>query len=212
MLSGIYCIKNVIDGKRYIGSSINLHQRRQDHFKTLRGNRHASAYLQHAFNKYSEVAFSFDVLLLCEPLDLLRYEQALIDLWEPEYNICKTAGNRLGMRHTDESKRKMSETKKARMTDELRAKNGDAHRGNKFTPEQRQRVGDAHRGLVHSKESRRKCSEAQKGRVFSEGTRKKMSESAKIRSSTKEWRDKYSLINKTKTITRDSNGRFVAGD
>lgn len=42
---GIYQIINIIDGKRYIGSSNNLHKRRLRHFWMLKNNRHTNYHL-----------------------------------------------------------------------------------------------------------------------------------------------------------------------
>lgn len=50
--SGIYCIKNKINDKLYIGSSSNIHKRFICHKYALRKDKHHNKPLQHSFNKY----------------------------------------------------------------------------------------------------------------------------------------------------------------
>lgn len=52
--SGIYCIINIKNSKRYIGSSKNIRQRLWTHRACLRHNNHENAHLQAAWNKYGE--------------------------------------------------------------------------------------------------------------------------------------------------------------
>lgn len=89
--SGVYMIRNKINGKRYIGSSVDLHQRRMVHFGSLRKGCHANIHLQRAFIKHGETAFEFHILLDCEPALTLEYEQRILDELKPEYNIALDA-------------------------------------------------------------------------------------------------------------------------
>lgn len=58
--------------------------------------------------------FSFEILWRCEPKDCLYFEQLYLDYYEPwaeiskGYNICKNSGNRKGVKHTEETKKKLS--------------------------------------------------------------------------------------------------------
>jgi group I intron endonuclease len=111
--SGIYQISNSINGKIYIGSSINLKQRFNDHKKLLRYNKHPNKHLQSAWNQYGEKAFIFNIIELVDNNSLLIREQYYIDLLYSSnknlgYNISKIAGNTLGTKRTDETKLKMS--------------------------------------------------------------------------------------------------------
>jgi group I intron endonuclease len=157
VLGGIYCIENSASGKRYIGSSINLAQRQYDHFKNLRGGRHHSIHLQRAFEKYGGFSFNFRVLMLCEPFELLRYEQALIDSWQPEYNICLHAGNSLGRKHTEATKKKISNIQLVtHNTPEFHAKASKSQTGKKRSDEFKQKVSLANSGKIVSEETRNK--------------------------------------------------------
>lgn len=111
-VSGVYRIQNTESGKLYIGSSVNIRWRALKHLSHLRRGVHRNAHLQAAFNMYGEQAFSFDLVGVCDKADLLICEQRHLDLLNPEYNICRSAANTLGYRHTAESKAKMSELNK----------------------------------------------------------------------------------------------------
>ena len=60
--TGIYQIVNLIDGKRYIGSSSNLKNRLNEHNRCLNKNCHHSKYLQNAYKKYGTGNFKFEIL------------------------------------------------------------------------------------------------------------------------------------------------------
>ena len=55
--SGIYLIVNLVNGKRYIGSSVDIYNRLHDHLSNLKHNRAHNAHLQAAWNKYGDKAF-----------------------------------------------------------------------------------------------------------------------------------------------------------
>lgn len=58
----IYQIKNLVNGKLYIGQTINYKSRKDKHLSLLRRNDHHNPYLQNAYNKYGEDAFEFSIL------------------------------------------------------------------------------------------------------------------------------------------------------
>lgn len=85
---GIYMIINLLNGKRYIGSSVNIRQRLWTHRSELRHNHHSNAYLQSAWNKYGESNFDYSILEKCSEDNKFDREQFYIDTMCPEYNIC----------------------------------------------------------------------------------------------------------------------------
>ncbi len=62
-ISGIYCIENKINSKKYIGLGVSTQRRTNDHIRWLRKNNHYNKYLQNAWNKYGEENFKFYVIL-----------------------------------------------------------------------------------------------------------------------------------------------------
>lgn len=104
--SGIYQIKNKINNKSYIGSSIRLNKRWKRHITDLKCNVHHSLALQRAVNKYGLDNFEFLILESCEDEQLLDREQYYLDTLNPEYNICTIAGNCLGIKQSEETKEK----------------------------------------------------------------------------------------------------------
>lgn len=85
-MQGIYKITNTINGKVYIGSSINIQKRLQDHKTNLRKNKHINLYLQAEYNEYTEDSFSFESLHECE--NILFWEGRFIDAYisyNPKY-------------------------------------------------------------------------------------------------------------------------------
>lgn len=79
-ISGIYCIKNNINNKIYVGSAKNLYHRLKSHFSALTNNCHANKKLQHAVNKYKISNFSILILeYILDKSTLLLREQHYID-------------------------------------------------------------------------------------------------------------------------------------
>ncbi len=60
--SGIYMIKNKINGKIYIGQSADIKKRWSSHIRKLENNTHENYDLQNDFNKYKIESFQFEVL------------------------------------------------------------------------------------------------------------------------------------------------------
>ena len=113
-LCGVYEIRNTVNGKVYIGSSVNIRERWYKHRKLLRGGKHNSAHLQSAWSKYGPHAFAFTVIEIVDsPEHLITKEQEWLDRTrcsdaEFGYNGSPTAFSCLGVKHTEESKQRMA--------------------------------------------------------------------------------------------------------
>lgn len=108
---------NTINGKRYIGSSVDIFRRLKEHRKLLRAGKHHSTHLQFAWRKYGAAAFSMTILLICGSVECVANEQNLIDQFQSAnrkfgYNASPTAGSIFGLKWSPESKaRKSAQTK-----------------------------------------------------------------------------------------------------
>lgn len=169
--SGCYVIENKLNGHRYVGSSVNVPVRLAWHRRLLKHDKHHSRHLQRAWNKYGRDAFDFIFLMICDKSKLLHYEQKLIDAWNPEYNVCRFAGNTLGKKHTPEAKKKMSLSRIGKHpSEETRLRNSLSNKGraswNKgksLSEEHKHKVGEASKRSWESKERRERGSEVVRG-------------------------------------------------
>lgn len=119
--AGIYMWSHTQSGKRYIGSSGDLKRRFYSYFSTTYlESCNGRSHIYNALLKYGYSNFSLEILEYCEPSKCLEREQYYIDLLKPEYNILKLAGSclgnkaRLGLKHSEETKKKMSEARLGR--------------------------------------------------------------------------------------------------
>lgn len=117
MKSGIYQIKNLINGKIYIGSSYHINKRLVQHKSNLNCNRHQNPYLQSAWNKYKEENFEFTILTYCEKQKLIEQEQFWLDwtkCYERQigYNLYKIAGSPEGYSPSKDTRVKISKALK----------------------------------------------------------------------------------------------------
>lgn len=64
--TGIYLIRNTINGKVYVGSSSNIAERWTEHARDLKNNTHRNKPLQNAYNKYGKDKFIYEILELLD--------------------------------------------------------------------------------------------------------------------------------------------------
>ena len=103
MYGYIYKIINKVNGKMYIGQTINFQKRIKDHFKDLEEGKHHSVKLQRAYDKYGKDNFYYEYKLveIDSHDDLLRLEMEEIDKcdsYNNGYNMTLGGdGNRLNI-------------------------------------------------------------------------------------------------------------------
>lgn len=155
MNTGVYKIKNIANGKVYVGSTSSSFQKRcNNHMNLLIKGIHGNRILQRSFDKYGVDNFCFIVLTYCNPEDCIQREQEFINLLTPYYNICKVAGSRLGTKYTDESKAKIAKKATGRpVSEETKQKVSESLIGNQ------RRLG-----IPHTDDAKLKMSKFQKGR------------------------------------------------
>lgn len=116
--TGIYKITNILNKDRYIGSASGkngFYGRWSTHKSQLNKGNHHSLHLQNAWNKYGAENFVFEIVEIVSDLnEILKREQYYIDNLKPSYNICKTAGNTLGFKHSEETKIRYSFLRKGK--------------------------------------------------------------------------------------------------
>jgi group I intron endonuclease len=120
----VYCATNSVNGKRYIGVTVDLGNRKREHFHRAMSSKRSQTKFTAAIKKYGKDAFEFAVLSTWDTREgALMEEIRLIAEEHPEYNI--TAGGD-GIPMQDRSKypdwyRKVSATLKGRKPSPLAA-------------------------------------------------------------------------------------------
>jgi group I intron endonuclease len=212
--AGVYQILNTMDNKCYIGSSINIKHRWKQHMYALFTNTN-TRHLQRAWNKYGESIFVFNIICYCKKDLLLIKEQEMIDFYKSAnplfgYNIRIKAESNLGIKQSEETKKKKRETAlrgddNPSKRPEVRQKISDANTGLKRTDETKKKISESvkllhiltpeiYKGYLHTEESKRKIGLSHEGKPswnkgipFSEESCKKMSIARKGVPLNEEW-------------------------
>lgn len=82
-ICGVYKITNIINGKLYVGSSKDIHNRWYQHERDLDSNIHGNPYLQNAWNKYGKKNFKFEIIEECDPSVQFEREQFYLNELNP---------------------------------------------------------------------------------------------------------------------------------
>jgi group I intron endonuclease len=100
----VYQLINNANGRFYVGSTIDLVQRKWRHFYDLKLSKHINQFMQRDFNKCDVGSFEFSVIEIVEDVSqLLSREQNFINTMGPIYNAAPVAGNCRGVKHSLET-------------------------------------------------------------------------------------------------------------
>jgi group I intron endonuclease len=121
---GVYIL--TINNKHYVGSCKFLRKpgsrdgfyyRLYLHLSKLLNKNHHSLKLQNAVNKYGIENITFDILDECPSEFTISIEQYwinILDVFKLGYNSCPTAKSNYGFKWSEESKKKLSDSKKGK--------------------------------------------------------------------------------------------------
>lgn len=191
--SGIYFIKNKVTGKFYVGSSLNIRNRLYHHVYLLRINKCHSPKLQNSYNKYGYDCFEFGVIEKCEDFHLRDREA----YWILYYNSVQNGYNcsidtncsTRGLKHSKESKLKMSIAQKALASTAERKK---------MSSDILIKYNKSKKGIPKTKEHKDKISKSNIGKKLSAETIQKMRE-CKLNNPVRYWLGKtFSIETKNK--------------
>ena len=104
IITCIYRITSKKTKKIYIGSATNLTKRKRFHLWQLKKQVHPNRHLQSHYKKYGEKDLIFDILEYVNINELIIKEQFYLDLYTPDFNICKFANSTLGVPCSEEKK------------------------------------------------------------------------------------------------------------
>lgn len=179
-IRGIYQIRNLVNGKVYIGQAKNLYKRTHAHFSNLKANKNKeNHHLQNAFNLYGKENFVFEILIFCEKWEATRYENAIKKLNNNNcYNIREAADSNEGVKRTPEALAKFSEKMTGRkLSADARKNMSDSakRRGDNsvLSEDGRKRLSEKLKGIPKSEETKAKISKTLMGHGMSEETRYK---------------------------------------
>ena len=156
--SGIYCFRNKKNGKRYVGQSVVIFDRKTNHIWNLNNKLNGNRHFQNAWNQDGEDAFEFSVLEFC-PEEILNWREIewieKFKTMDRRFGYNLVSGGKKYQIISEETKQKLSEIGKTKThsikTKEKMSKNQAGHKNSFF-------------GKIHSLESRKKMSEFGKGK------------------------------------------------
>lgn len=157
--SGVYIIKNNINERVYVGSSVNLYKRLNAHTNNLINKKHANAAMMNFVKKHGHECLTFEVIEFCDRSVLIEKENFYINkhkAYGVGFNCSPVANAPFVGGFSEETRKKISEARK------LYIKNNQE--------ENKKRLESAHAALSELRRSG-KVFKTTKGMVASEKTR-----------------------------------------
>ena len=185
-MKNTYCVYlhvNKIDGKKYVGQTCQIPEKRWKEGKGYKG-------CVHFFNAIIKYGWdNFDHMIIADNLnheEANYLETALITAlktMDSEYGYNMTSGGS-NKKPSEEARRHMSEAHLGlKLSEETRRKLSESRKGKKFSEEHKRKMSEAKKGKKHTEETKRKISEAHKGKHLSEISKQKISEAKKVKKS-----------------------------
>jgi group I intron endonuclease len=170
MESGVYKI-SFNEGKYfYIGSSVNLLERRFKHLSDLKRKEHINQKMQNVYDKYKD--YDFKVIEYVPKENLIKTEQFYLDSLKPNVNILMKAYSTYGYKHNAESIHKLiiiANERKNKKDWLNKVSKGWFKKGvpNKMSQETIDKITASRKGYKHSDEIKLKMSIKAKSRDYS---------------------------------------------
>ena len=212
---GIYKIKNIKNNKVYIGSSVNIKARWQQHKSRLRKGNHHSISLQRAWKKYGEDNFEFTILeVVNNEISILDRENFYINQFQCAngrngYNLLPVAGSPLGSKASDETKKRMSESQR-KIPYEERLKYCVSFAGKKHTEETKSKMRANNQHTKPTEEQKLAISKVHKGKTISAEHRAIVGKATALKNKTPEMRAKVSAAHKGRIFTPEWRAKLSA--
>nr|ATI20189.1 GIY-YIG endonuclease [Juglanconis oblonga]ATI20352.1 GIY-YIG endonuclease [Juglanconis oblonga] len=184
--AAIYRWVNKVNGKTYIGSSVNLSVRLYKYY-SLKHIAEKKTPIHNALLKYGFDKFKLEILEYCkEDINPIDREQYYFSKLKPEYNILDEAGSSLGFKHRMETIEFLLRPRTIEQSDGARVKMKERLPFARLkragyaaaSAETRQNLSLAATGRVLTEEDKRKLSEGRKGIILTVETRAKISAAA----------------------------------
>ena len=97
--AGVYCWRNLTNGKIYVGSGVDLGKRFAEYYsiKYLEsGVKKSRSIIYSSMLKCGYSNFSLEIIEYCKKSETILREQYFLDILNPEYNLRKIANSNLG--------------------------------------------------------------------------------------------------------------------
>lgn len=123
---GIYCYHNIVNGKNYVGQSVDLKGRKRQFGN--KNKKYSGTIFQNAIKKYGKKNFQYSILTHCKPEELNYYEEFYISrlkTTDRKYGYNCTSGGDSQFFRTDDCKKNMREA----WTKERREEKSEQQRG-----------------------------------------------------------------------------------
>jgi len=170
LVGGVYLWINRVNSKMYVGSSLNLYSRISGYLRLSK----LHGVIGPALLKYGLDSFVLVIFLIPNATSslVLALEQSVLDGCVCAYNISPTAGSSAGVKRSEETKAKISDSMKGNtnskgreLSDGISSVVESAKKGTKHSALTKAKISDSKKGKTRSEESKAKISASSKGQV-----------------------------------------------